>query len=115
MRPITLVLFSLCAACEGASVDDTPCVELFPSECAQEPACTVVEGYVVAESGDAPCVEYTGDTVGLGCDAEGRECLFVQTLGAPAEDPLDCYLFTNSCIPHGWVECEEVSDIPLEC
>jgi len=115
MRRLFPVLFVALTACPGAPIEDAPCIELFPSECAQESECQLVEGFVINGDPGEECVQHTGDTVGLGCDAAGRDCLDVETLAAPADDPTDCYLFSDSCIPEGWVDCEDLSDIPEDC
>ncbi len=115
MRRLTFLLILL-EACETTPAEDeTPCVDFFPSECAQETACAIVEGFVVTESEGSVCVDYTGDTLGLACDVADRSCLAIETLAASADDPTDCYLFPDSCIPDGWGDCEEVSEVPPEC
>jgi len=97
---------------------DTPeepvlCTDLYPSECAQQAECTILSGYSVSTV--EGCVDFTGGGVGSGCDSNERVCLDQETLAAPPEDPSDCFLFTDSCVPTDWVSCEDVSDIPPAC
>ena len=114
MRRWIVVLIAV-AACAENPVEEPQCIELFPSECAQQSSCTVVEGFVVAGDVGSECIDYTGDTVGVGCDAQGRECLAVETIAAAPDDPEACFLFTDSCIPDGWLACDDLSEVPPEC
>jgi len=115
VQPPWLTWIVVFAACVDPSTGDVLCVDLYPSECEGQSTCMTLTAYGVLGTDDAPCADYTGDPVGVGCDNGGRACTEESTLAAPPDDPSDCFLFIDSCTPADWVACEDLSDIPPEC
>jgi hypothetical protein len=113
MHRLWLPTLAALAGCLDTPDETLLCTDLYPSECAQQAACKILSGYSVSE--EDGCVDFTGGGVGSGCESDTRECVDESTLAAPPDDPSDCFLFTDSCVPTDWVSCEDVSDIPPAC
>lgn len=115
MRRVLPLVLSLLIACDPGTASEADCEALFPSECAQEPSCAAISGHVVLGDGPSACVDFTGGPADQGCDAANQDCLDVETLAAPSDDPADCWLFADSCIPAGWGPCEDIEGPLGEC
>jgi hypothetical protein len=91
------------------------CRDLLASQCAEDSECEVVGAWAVIDVGFGACVDFTGDKVGVGCQAAGRNCESGETwAGPPPPDtgPIteDCWLFDDTCIPDEWVPCDEYDE-----
>lgn len=111
---LTLALLPGCPATAPTGA----CAELSPGDCAHRDDCAVIDGRYVDvitsdTAGAAECVQF-GDRKDLGCQDAGTDCAMVETWAA---DPADahCYLFSNACVPAGFVACEPDPDGLPEC
>ncbi len=69
--------------------------------------CALISARELRDDGDGEvCVDFTAETVPKGCMDAEQGCAEAETLAAPADDPSDCWWFSNLCLPEGWVSCE---------
>ena len=89
---------------------DTPsCDTVAAADCGTTDGCATIRGRDVT---DADCIDYTADATPYGCMQADGGCGDAETWARATEDG-DCVLFSDTCIPDGWLTCD-FQDTP-EC
>ena len=79
------------------------CIELTPLECSSFDSCAVISGLQMIFNEDNDC--YDIDSMAdVGCMESDRSCTAAETSAAPSAEGA-CHMFSNGCIPEGWVAC----------
>lgn len=102
-----LGLFS-CGTADDSSTETAllQCDELSVEQCLDGPDCAYLNGREIHDIDTEPCVDFSQDTVAKGCIANGMGCGAAETSAAPSGDPSDCWWFSSTCVPTGWVACD---------
>ena len=104
----------------GAESADTvaapaECAALPVDECADRDDCQQIMALEIHERDGELCVDYGDERVAKGCLDAGMMCGMAITYAAPADDPSDCWWFSNTCIPEGWGPCDPLVGGVGEC
>ena len=92
---------------DTSSVED--CTELSVADCATADECTVITSSQVAYDERNECYAWANSVERVGCMAADMACGAAFTYAAAPENPDQCYGFTNTCIPEGWIDCQQVN------
>ena len=85
------------------------CDAVAAADCDTTSGCSAIRGREVTED---DCIDYTADSEPFGCMQEDLGCGDAETWAKPSEGDA-CVLFSNTCIPSGWITCD-FQDTP-EC
>mgnify|MGYP006083190435 CR=1 FL=1 len=85
---------------------DLECDERSVAQCLAGTGCVHVNGREIQNQDTEPCVDWSQEPVAKGCMSIEMGCGSALTYAASSEDPSDCWLFTNTCIPTGWSDCD---------
>jgi hypothetical protein len=88
---------------------DFACEELSADACNDDVRCNAFNGFPVQDNGmGGLCIDSRSDATPFGCGDADRNCDADITLAASPDDPGNCILFQNGCIPADWTtrECE---------
>lgn len=90
------------------------CDELSVEQCLDGPDCGHIQGREILDKNGTPCIDWSQEPVAKGCLSNNVGCDDALTYAAPNDDPSDCWLFTNGCIPVGWGYCDDPTPVE-EC
>ena len=116
MTPLPLLLTLACAG-DGAGNDDgtdaADCSAVPIEDCSATAGCTNLVASLLEVDAASGRDCWNAEPVNAVCAAAGDfgNCTDEATAAAPPDDPAGCLLFTNSCVPDGWVSCTEVPDL----
>ena len=85
------------------------CSDLSVADCASNSDCTVITAVQVEYDERNECYDWDNNTQRVGCMSADMGCGAAFTYAAPSDNPEQCHGFTNTCIPEGWVGCEQTS------
>ena len=91
------------------SDEPADCTELSVAECASADECTVITSSQVEYDQRNECYTWSNNVERVGCMAADMGCGSAFTYAAAPDNPSQCYGFTNTCVPQGWVDCEQVN------
>ena len=92
---------------DTSSVED--CSELSIADCTTADECTVITSSQVAYDERNECYAWANSVERVGCMAADMGCGAAFTYAAAPDNPDQCYGFTNTCIPEGWIDCQQVN------
>lgn len=99
----------------GGCVEQEPlasCATVAPEDCADTPGCAAISGRPVADDGaGGSCVDYSVESVPLGCMSADLGCGSAITNASDAEGNM--YVFPSTCLPEGFAET--VVTTPPDC
>ena len=85
------------------------CTELSIADCAAADECTVITSSQVEYDERNECYAWANSVERVGCMAADMGCGSAFTYAAAPDNSEQCYGFTNTCIPEGWINCEQVN------
>ena len=83
------------------------------ADCASAAECTVITASQVQYDERNECYDWDNNPQRVGCMSVDIGCGSAITYAAAPESPSQCHGFTNTCIPEGWIACEQTNGI--EC
>jgi hypothetical protein len=76
-------------------------------ESCEDQGCALIRARELQDDGDGGvCVDWSDERGPPRARPGARPRPPPPPLAAPADDPTDCWWFSNLCLPEGWVSCE---------
>lgn len=91
----------------------TDCATLSVDECSTVASCFTITGTPVEYDDREECYNWTNTVANVGCMDADMGCGAAFTYASDPVNPEQCYGFSNTCIPEGWVSCDGANSV--EC
>jgi hypothetical protein len=94
-------------AINECSETEVECSLLDADACGGVDGCQTISGRELVDDGQGgQCFSFESQEVEVGCMGEDIDCGDAITFAASPDDPENCHMFNNTCIPSGWTACE---------
>ena len=98
---------------DTSSGGEADCATLSADECSTAASCFTITGTPVEYDDRDECYSWTNSVAEVGCMDADMGCGAAFTYATDPANPEQCYGFTNTCIPDGWVSCSGSNSV--EC
>ena len=100
-----MVSCTLMACDTGGYLEEPDCINISISDCEAADQCTVITASQVILNEAEECFAWANSIDNVGCMNVDMGCGDAITYAESPETPGECYGFTNTCVPDGWIDC----------